>query len=216
MKVKYEDSTLLKVITETKTEKGLVSLGMIENYYGDLLYVVDAEGDESSYREFEFCPGIPGEPEARKAYADAAAYYNSLVPQENAYSVKWIDYYTGSVFDKALAVFQETYESLMKLPKPEPYRIGGTYYGGTQLFSSVGNHLDMIEDKPYSSYDSYCKFSTNYSHMWGIKIGGAYKLDSYNYLRKFMNDNRQQLTDAGYAIIDDYGSNFSIYGIAIR
>jgi hypothetical protein len=120
------------------------------------------------------------------------------------------------IFDRALDVFRETYEELGKLPKPDTYKVGGTYYGGTQIFRSVGNHLDLIEDKPYSSYDSYCGFSTDYSHMWGIRIGGAYGLDSYDGLRKFLKDNGQQLTGAGYAIIDDYGSNFSVYGIAIR
>ena len=215
MMLRYDNEDVLKVLAEAEAENGLVSLALISDYYGDLRYVVNVPC-EDDYRKFDFTPGVPAEEEARKAYNDAVSCYNSLVPSDKAYTVRWIDYHEGNVFDKALAVFQETYEELKRLPKPNTYKVGGTYYGGTQLFNSVGNHLDLIEDKPYSSYDSYCHYSTNYSHMWGIRIGGAYKLDSYKYLRDFIKDNRQQLKDAGYAIIDDYGSNFSVYGIAIR
>lgn len=215
MQLRYDGDELLKVLAEAETEKGIISLALISDYYGDLRYVVNVpcEGD---YRKFDFTPGVPAEEEARKAFKEAVGCYNGLAPKDKAYTVRWYEYYEGDVINKALSVFQETYEELQKLPKPNNYKVGGTYYGGTQLFSSVGNHLDLIEDKPYSSYDSYCHYSTNYSHMWGIRIGGAYELDSYKDLRSFLKDSRQQLTDAGYTIIDDYGSNFSVYGIALR
>jgi hypothetical protein len=99
-----------------------------------------------------------------------------------------------------------TYDKLEAKPRPKPYKIGGTYYGSTQLFSSVGNHLDLIDNEPYAQCSS----------MWGIRIGGAYELDDYEELRDFLKENRKELLKEGYCIIDDYGTNFSVYGIGIR
>ena len=112
----------------------------------------------------------------------------------------------------------DAYEKLKQLPKPESYRIGGTYYGSTQLYSSVGNMLDLIEGGSYTSY-SYSS-RTNYSELYGVRIGGAYSGDSVreikNELRDFIKEHRQEIFDAGWAIIDDFGTNFSVIGVAWR
>ena len=119
-----------------------------------------------------------------------------------------------NIFDRVIEKVNETYEELKKLPTPKPERIGGTYYGSTQLFSRVGNHLDLIQGQPYISYGY--GGSTDYSQMWGIRIGGAYKEEKHKELMAFIWKNKQALFDEGYAIIDDYGTNFSTYGIAKR
>lgn len=121
-----------------------------------------------------------------------------------------------NIFYKSVDAIKGIYEELKRLPKPESYRLGGTFYGSKELFSSVGNHLELLEDTPYSSYDSYCHYSTDYPHMWGLKIGGAYSSSAHSVLKKFLDDNRDELFKAGFTIIDDYGTNFSTYGIAVR
>ena len=46
-------------------------------------------------------------------------------------------------------VIDDFYKEMLKIEKPKNYKVGGTYYGGTQLFSSVGNHLDKLDDEDY-------------------------------------------------------------------
>ena len=118
------------------------------------------------------------------------------------------------ISEKFWEIVLNTYDELKAKPKPKPYKIGGTYYGSTQLFSSVGDHLDLIDDESYISYGY--GGSTKYSSIWGIRIGGVYELDDYKELRDFLKENRKELLKEGYCIIDDYGTNFSVYGIGIR
>lgn len=106
------------------------------------------------------------------------------------------------------------YEQMNKLPKPERTQIGGTYYGGTQLFSSVGNHLDLLDGEPYTSYGYGCNI--NYDAIYGIRIGGAYKTSLVDDLKDYLNEHKEEINSAGYTIIADYGTNFSTYGIARR
>ena len=109
---------------------------------------------------------------------------------------------------------REIYEELKKLPKPERTQIGGTYYGSTQLFSSVGNHLALIDDETYTKY---CYGgSVHYNHLWGIRIGGAYKEDLHKELMNFIRENAEEIHKKGYSIIEDYGTNYCTYGIALR
>lgn len=115
-----------------------------------------------------------------------------------------------------MGIIYETYENMSRLPKPKPYKVGGTYYGGTQLFSSRGCHLDLLENDNYQSYDSYCGTRTDYIHLWGLRICGAYDTDCSLKLTKFLKDNREQLIKEGFSVIDDYGTNFSVYGVAVR
>ena len=119
-----------------------------------------------------------------------------------------------NITDKAFALIRKVYASLEKLPKPQSGRIGGTYYGGTQLFSSVGNHLDLLEGEPYTSYGY--GWNINYSSIYGIRLGGAYKTDVISELSDFLYDNAKELASEGWSVINDYGTNFSTYGIARR
>ena len=108
----------------------------------------------------------------------------------------------------------DTYIELSNFPQPKAYKLGGTYYGSTQLFSSVGNMLDPINGEPYISYGY--GGSTHYKELWGIRIGGAYKTELTKELRQYLQEVRQTIFDAGWAIIDNYGTNFSVIGIARR
>ena len=74
--------------------------------------------------------------------------------------------------------------------------------------------MDLIEDEPYTSYDYYG--STNYNHLFGIRIGGAYKEKITKDLMDYIKEHKQEVFDAGWCIIDDYGTNFSVCGIAKR
>lgn len=118
------------------------------------------------------------------------------------------------IVEKTKDIIAEVYMNLKSLPKPQAYRMGGTYYGGTQLFSSVGNHLDLLQGEPYTSYGYGCNI--NYSEIYGIRLGGAYKTDEVGRLVDFLRENAKQITDAGWTGIEDYGTNFSTYGIARR
>ena len=112
-----------------------------------------------------------------------------------------------------------TYEKLETLPRPASYKIGGEYFGGTQLFKSVGNMLDLIKGESYIQYDG-CGTSTQYQELFGIRIGGAYK-DSesrklIDALTKKLVNSRTELMSEGFVVVDDYGTNFSVIGIARR
>ena len=119
-----------------------------------------------------------------------------------------------SVSDKVLEKISDIYDELKALPKPEPYSIGGTYYGSTQLVSSVGDHCDQLKGEPYTSYGYGCNI--NYKAIYGIRLGGAYKTDIIKKLTSFLDENREDLLKEGWALIKDYGTNFSVYGIAER
>jgi hypothetical protein len=104
------------------------------------------------------------------------------------------------------------YNELKELPKPSTKRIGGTYYGSTQLFSSVGNHLDLIEDEDYTSY-GYGGSTTRY-HCYYIRYGGAYGYpDCIKNLKNYIREHAAELRERKYTMIDDYGTNFSTIGI---
>lgn len=106
------------------------------------------------------------------------------------------------------------YECLRKLPKPQPYKVGGTYYGGTQLFSSVGCHLDLIQGEQYTSYGYGCNIQ--YEELYGIRLGGAYKTDIQKELVEYLRKNAETIKANGWELINDYGTNFSTIGIAKR
>lgn len=122
-----------------------------------------------------------------------------------------------SVYEQWMELVDKTYEKIKELPKPEKSKIGGTYYGSTQLFSSVGNHLDLIEDSLYDQR-SYGGGTTRYN-LYGIRIGGAYNPHTsgiLDELKAFLKENREKIFKEGLAIIDDYGTNFSVIGLGYR
>ncbi len=118
----------------------------------------------------------------------------------------------ADILERFLSVRDRAYERLKGLPKPKSRTIGGTFYGSTEMISKVGNQLDLINGEQHVSYGAYS--STQYTCLWGIRIGGTYGLSEYEELRSFLKKNRAEILSEGYAIIDDYGTNFSVYGIA--
>ena len=106
------------------------------------------------------------------------------------------------------------YDTLAKLPKPESYNVGGTYYGGKEFISRVGNDLRIITGD-YTEY-GYAGLRTNYYDVYACKIGGAYgyRKEEKELVEKLKN----LLTDSGsdYAVIYDVGTNFSVIGIGAR
>lgn len=111
-----------------------------------------------------------------------------------------------------------TYENLKMLPKPDESKFVSQYYGSTPLYSVQGNMLDLLWDEPYTvTYPSdWGGGRSHYRHAWAIRVGGAYKQDATKYLMEFIEAHKQEIFDAGYAIIDQYGTNFCVYGIARR
>ena len=122
----------------------------------------------------------------------------------------------ADVFKEFLEVRARTFEKLNSLPRPLSHKVGGTYYGGTQLFTSVGNHLDLIDGEPYEQRDSYTGIRFQYKKVWALRIGGAFDLDDYAEYRKFIREHRDALNNEGYGVVDNYGSNFGVYGVGIR
>lgn len=119
------------------------------------------------------------------------------------------------MLEKLQTVLRSFFDEVSKLDKPQQERIGGTYYGGTQLFSHVGNMLEYIEDGHYTKY-SYGNIRTNYEHVYAVKIGGAYKVSTTALVKELSAIlggyyNR----DMGIGIIDDFGTNFSFVGFGI-
>lgn len=113
-----------------------------------------------------------------------------------------------------IEVLKEHYEKLKKLPKPESRKIGGTYYGSTQIFSSVGNHLDLEENTSHISY-GYAGCNTQYVNATILRVGGAYK----EFSRKEIEDKLKEIMGGKFydsetktGIISDYGTNFSVIG----
>ena len=111
-----------------------------------------------------------------------------------------------------------SYEALCKLPRVDAYTMGGTYYGSTQLYSRAGNMIDLVKNQPYTSYGYGC--NTNYRTSFYLRVGGACNSEQHKAIikkfRQFIDEHRQEIFAAGWAIIDDYGTNFSCYGIARR
>ena len=68
-------------------------------------------------------------------------------------------------------ILEKHYLELKELPKPESYRFGGTYYGSTEILTSVGNHLDFVKGCHHTSYDY--GGHTHYKDACILRIGGA-------------------------------------------
>lgn len=105
------------------------------------------------------------------------------------------------------------YDEAAKLPKPKEYKVGGTYYGSTELFKSVGNHLDLLEDIKYS-VSEYGGFVKHYENVYAVRIGGAYNLSTAplsDKLSAIIKNNEHNLE-----LISEYGSNFSVIGFGRR
>lgn len=103
-------------------------------------------------------------------------------------------------------VIDKYYQNLAKIEKPKTSKIGGIYYGSTELISSVGNHLDIVTGN-HNSY--FCGMTTRYKDVYGIRIGGAYKFspsEIVNELKSILGEN----TD--YKIFCDIGTNYSTIG----
>ena len=114
---------------------------------------------------------------------------------------------------RLIEILEKHYNELSKLEKPKATQIGGTYYGSTQLFSSVGNHLDFVKDGSHISY-GYGGCNINYKNACYLRIGGAYKIDRktiIDELKKITNG-KDYISDTKLGIIDDYGTNFSTIG----
>ena len=114
---------------------------------------------------------------------------------------------------KAREAIAETYIKLSEMEKPDSYRVGGTYYGSRELFSQVGNMLELMKDGTYSKYN-YGGVYSDYKNIYAIKIGGAYKVSE---ITGRLNETlKELLPDTGYMLIDDYGTNFSVIGMGQR
>ena len=108
-------------------------------------------------------------------------------------------------------IINKHYRNLEKLPKPSKHTIGGTYYGSTELLSSVGNHLEIDENCYHISYGYGT--NTKYKNAYVIRIGGAYKYpksDIIKELKEVFGGMYDQETKVG--IIEDYGTNYSVIG----
>jgi hypothetical protein len=108
---------------------------------------------------------------------------------------------------------KKTYDELKSLPKPESRRAGGQYYGRTQLYRSVGNMLDYIENGTHTHYGY--GGNTNYVEVTAIKVGGAYSSEEarklINSLLEYLRENIN--TCEGFRVIYSAGTNFSVIGI---
>ena len=126
------------------------------------------------------------------------------------------------------ALVDSVYEELKKLPKPEASETGGEYYGGTQLFRHHSNVLELITSYQHTKRDSY-DTSRYYPNVYCIKIGGAYGYKDYiDILKPLLNAFDYKSSPWGGTSIDlfidntvcsliaDYGSNYSVYGVAFE
>ena len=122
------------------------------------------------------------------------------------------------VINEVKRLVEESRENLAALPKREAYGIGGTYYGSAEIVSSVGNVLEVLKDRPYvcHGYGS----SSRYDDVFALKVGGTYRdarsMGVVKKLRDFIDANRWEIFSAGWVIVNDVGTNFSVYGIAKR
>lgn len=114
--------------------------------------------------------------------------------------------------EKLKEIIRKYYEDWSKLPTPEPYQIGGTYYGRTELFSSVGNHMELVEDGRHTSY-GYGGINTHYVKAFYIRIGGAYKISTKELKEELLAiTGGYYVHDTKLGIIDNYGTNYSVIG----
>ena len=114
--------------------------------------------------------------------------------------------------EKLKEIIQKYYNEYKSLPKPNATKIGGTYYGSTELFSSVGNMLELIENGYHISH-GYAGINTRYKNACYIRIGGAYSISTkvlYDELIAVAGSDCVKETRLG--IINDYGTNFSVIG----
>ena len=111
---------------------------------------------------------------------------------------------------EAKALIADLYARAREWDKPDTYKLGGTYYGGTQLFAMVGNDLELIDGGQHTSYDYGGR--TNYKDVYAIRIGGAYVAGKE---LGELSDKLVLLMRQGgdFAVIDDHGTNFSVVGI---
>lgn len=119
----------------------------------------------------------------------------------------------------AVKLLREFYEEMKTVEKPERYTVGGTYYGSTELLSSVGNHLDWLENDTYTSYDYGGR--TNYEDVIGVRVGGAYKaheaMSALNkklapIIKEVRELEKDDYENSRTGLIYDYGTNFSVIG----
>lgn len=116
-----------------------------------------------------------------------------------------------NLLEDLTAVLEKHYAALKVLHKPEASKTGGTYYGSTQLFRSVGNHLEIKSGVNHTSYGYGC--DTHYSDATILRIGGAYRYSTKQIVEELAavlggTYNREYRM----SIIDDYGTNFSTVG----
>ena len=118
--------------------------------------------------------------------------------------------------EKLKEILLKYYNEYSKIPKPKSGKVGGTYYGSTELFQSIGNHLEFLEDVEHTVYDY--GGSTNYKHCYLLKIGGAYKISR----KEIYEELRETLGGKGYVpelnlcLIDKYGTNYSVIGFGYK
>lgn len=114
---------------------------------------------------------------------------------------------------RLIAILEKHYNELSKLEKPKATQIGGTYYGSTQLLSSVGNHLDFVKNGSHTSY-GYGGLNTHYRNAFYLRIGGAYKIDRNAIIKELreITGGVNYVYDTDLGIIDNYGTNFSTIG----
>lgn len=108
-------------------------------------------------------------------------------------------------------ILEKHYDVLKELPKPERYQVGGTYYGSTELLTSVGNHLELVENCSHTSYGYGC--NTNYKDACILRIGGAYKYSTKEIREALMAVlSGQYDMETKIGIINDHGTNYSVIG----
>ena len=115
---------------------------------------------------------------------------------------------------KMKQIINKYYDELAKLPKPSRGKIGGTYYGATQLFSSVGNHLEIEENCCHVSYGYGC--NTYYKDSYILRIGGAYHFSTSEIAKELIDVLGSRYdADSRIGIINDYGTNYSVVGFGV-
>lgn len=109
--------------------------------------------------------------------------------------------------EKLKKVVDKYFQDLSKMEKPNTSKIGGTYYGSTELISSVGNHLEIVEGR----HITYCYGSNiQYKDVYAIRIGGAYKFSPSVITEELKAILGTDITD--WRIISDIGTNYSTIG----
>ena len=129
------------------------------------------------------------------------------------------DHGQDTIFDIALHFIYKAYDDVKKIPKPDEYKVGGTYYGGTELHSVYSNELKLI-DGGHCEIASVSGGVRYYEHGWAIKIGGAYDFhDVYPAVKKlksFLEEYAEELHEDGFDVLDAEFPGYYMYGIAER